>query len=183
MANYKKKHILIAGQKFAMLTVVKEVEQIGKRRRILCQCNCGNIKIVDLAELTRKRKKTLSCGCYRLNMGALKHGMTKTRLFGIWDGMKQRCINYNNKTYFRYGFRGIGVCEEWLDNFESFKDWALKNGYKEDLQIDRINNDGNYEPNNCRWVTPKIQSQNRGKKGCRTKLKEQWRLQKANLES
>jgi len=80
------------------------------------------------------------------------HGESKTKLYSVWNMMNQRCFNYKNKRYKDYGDRGITVCDEWLD-FTPFRDWSLNNGYAEGLQINRINNDGNYEPNNCNWVT------------------------------
>ena len=85
----------------------------------------------------------------------------KRRLRGIWYGMKERCRNPNSTSYENYGGRGIQICEEWLNSFEAFRDWALANGYTDDLTIDRIDNDGNYTPENCRWVTMKIQSNNK----------------------
>ena len=119
-----------------------------------------------------------SCGCefelqtYRINnitfscksCSSLKHGFNKkggrNRIYSIWDKMKTRCFNSNSKSFDRYGGRGITVCDEWKDNFITFKDWALQNGYEDNLSIDRINNDGNYEPSNCRWTTQKVQARN-----------------------
>ena len=85
---------------------------------------------------------------------------TNNKLYAIWNSMKQRCNNSNNKKYPRYGGRGIKVCKEWLYSFDSFKEWSVKNGYREGLAIDRINNDGNYEPSNCRWTDYKMQNNN-----------------------
>ena len=92
----------------------------------------------------------------RKNYWAIKHDMSYTRLYHIWLGMKGRCNNPNYVTYKNYGARGISVCDEWYD-FVTFKDWALNNGYSDDLSIDRIDNNGNYEPNNCRWTTNSVQ--------------------------
>lgn len=89
-----------------------------------------------------------------------KDGRKGTRLYRIWRNIKTRCLNTNNPSYKRYGGRGITVCNEWQNNFQAFKEWALSHGYAENLTIDRINNDGNYEPDNCRWITMKKQSMN-----------------------
>lgn len=91
-----------------------------------------------------------------------KHGKRNTRLFSIWANMVTRCYNPNATGYKKYGGRGITICDEWRDNFEVFYDWSMSNGYSDELTIDRINNDGNYEPTNCRWATVKTQSNNRG---------------------
>lgn len=89
-----------------------------------------------------------------------KHGGKSEKLYSIWQGIKQRCLNKKNASYKNYGLRGIQICDVWKENYASFRDWSLQNGYKEGLTIDRINNDGNYEPNNCRWTTQSVQMQN-----------------------
>jgi len=107
-----------------------------------------------------KNKKT--CGCVTNELKKhTTHNLSKTKLYKVWSSMKDRCSNKNNVGYKNYGGRGIRVYDDWITDFISFKEWAIKNGYTENLTIDRINNDGNYEPNNCRWVTPKIQSMNK----------------------
>lgn len=90
----------------------------------------------------------------------VKHGKKNTRLYRIWLQMKNRCFNIRTNRYKDYGGRGITVCDEWKNDFTKFYDWSILNGYQENLTIDRIDNDGNYEPSNCRWVTVKIQNRN-----------------------
>ena len=91
----------------------------------------------------------------------MKHGMCGTRLYRIWGNIKGRCYCKSRREYKNYGGRGIKICDEWISNFQAFYDWAISNGYKDDLTIDRINVNGNYEPNNCRWITNKEQQCNR----------------------
>ena len=113
---------------------------------------------------------TNSCGCY--NIRAKTHGMSDTRLYSIWRGMKKRTTNISHQAYPRYGGRGIIVCDEWKNNFMSFYEWAILNGYSDELCIDRIDNDRNYEPSNCRWATRVIQGRNRRiRKGNKTGYK------------
>ena len=90
-----------------------------------------------------------------------KHALKKTRLYGIWLQIKNRCFNSNTGRYKDYGGRGITMCDEWKDNFQTFYDWSMSHGYSDDLTIDRIDNNGNYEPSNCRWVTVKEQNRNK----------------------
>ncbi len=126
----------------------------------LCQCDCGNTTIVSRGNL--KKGTVKSCGCSRAHaQEKFKKSNTYRRLKRIWFGIKTRCCNKNHKDYPAYGGRGICVCNEWFFDFDSFYQWSLNNGYKEDLSIDRICNDGNYEPDNCRWVSPKVQSNNK----------------------
>lgn len=95
------------------------------------------------------------------NSASYTHGQSKTRLYAVWNSMRQRCENEKSSCYERYGGRGIRVCKEWTDSFEAFRDWSLSNGYAAGLTIDRIDNSGDYRPGNCRWTTPKEQSRNR----------------------
>ena len=112
-----------------------------------------------------KRGNTNSCGCYhkrRVKESSITHGLRSTRLYTVWANIKRRTLNSKNKHYNDYGGRGITICDEWKNDFMPFYNWAMLNGYEENkgLSIDRIDNDGNYEPNNCRWTTKTIQSRN-----------------------
>lgn len=148
------------GMHFGRLVVIENVTDVG-RSRFLCRCSCGNKKIVRMDHL--RRGLVLSCGCFRKEITAersTKHGMKNTRLYRCWRNMKTRCYNPNGAEFSLYGGRGITVCEEW-QTFEPFYEWAMANGYRDDLSIDRIDNDGNYEPSNCKWSTQKEQALNR----------------------
>lgn len=138
----------------------------GNNRSWVCQCECGNRTIVLRGDLTSG--KTSSCGCYlseqtskRNSIYKTTHGQSGDRLHGIWINMKQRCTNLNDDAYQNYGARGIEVCQEWEESYISFRDWAHSNGYQDDLSIDRIDNNGNYEPSNCHWSTPTQQNNNK----------------------
>ena len=126
--------------------------------RWLCKCDCGKDVIVLASNLVRGLSK--SCGCYaKDHPSQLKHGMRHTRIYKTWCGIKYRCNNPNAYGYENYGGRGIRVCDEW-EEFEPFYKWAMENGYSDDLSIDRIDVNGNYEPSNCRWVDDKTQANN-----------------------
>lgn len=152
----------LTGKRYGRLKVVKYIGIKDTHKAYLCKCDCGNEKIMKSSDLRSGRVR--SCGCYRTQYMINKnttHGLRKHRLYGIWNNIKSRCTNPNSDSYNRYGGRGIKMCAEWKDNFKAFYDWSMENGYKENLTIDRINNDGNYEPDNCRWVTDKKQANNR----------------------
>lgn len=105
-----------------------------------------------------------SCGCNRgqkQNKNNYKHGETKSKLYKVWSMIKQRCLNKNNKFWKDYGGRGITICDEWKNSFESFRDWSMNHGYKKGLEIDRIENNKGYYPDNCRWTTHKENCNNR----------------------
>ena len=159
------------GQKFGKLTVIsfhhKKERVYGNRRRTfcyyLCKCDCGNETIVAKDFLIKKKNPTKSCGCISKNFLrslTMTHGKSNTRLFRIWAHIKDRCFNENNDAYKNYGGRGISMCLEWKNDFMSFYNWAKENGYNNNLTIDRKDNNGNYEPKNCRWITAKEQHRN-----------------------
>ena len=156
----------LTGQRFGRLSVVKlgepKVLPSGQKMRTwICICDCGKETTVYQQHLTRGDTK--SCGCYCSECSSKRlttHGETKTRLYKTWNSMRQRCFNPKSQSYVHYGKRGITICDEWND-FLAFKNWAIENGYRADLSIDRIDVNGNYEPSNCRWVDAKTQANNK----------------------
>ena len=155
----------LTNQRFGKLVALKKVPSKNHHTYWLCQCDCGNQKIIDGCRL--RRGDTKSCGCLSIEQAKINfqknfytHRQSKTRLYRIWKGMKNRCYNERTPKYKDYGMRGIRIYEEW-QNFEPFYDWAMNNGYQDDLTIDRIDVNGNYEPNNCRWIKSSLQARNR----------------------
>ena len=181
----------LTGKRFGRLVVIGLQPSETRKTYWICQCDCGNIKVVRSDSL--QCGSIRSCGCLKKEQdeknlsqgnGHRKYAETGfkvggTRLYSIWQGIKSRCYNEHNARYDRYGGRGIKVCDEWRNDFVNFYNWAIKNGYSADLTIDRINNDGDYCPENCHWATAKEQCNNRStniliKIGNATKTLTQW---------
>ena len=159
-----RKVIDVTGQKFGRLTVISRAENSKTGQvRWLCECECGNQTVVQGADLRRGRTK--SCGCWNSEKNSKRsktHGMTRSKIYRTWQGIKTRCFNQNNHKYSNYGGRGIAMFPEWINDFQKFYEYVSKlPHYGEDgYSLDRIDNNGNYEPNNLRFATTKEQSLN-----------------------
>lgn len=155
------KPIDITGERFGRLLVLEKAATMNGRAYWICRCDCGNTIKTSAGSLMYG--KTRSCGCLRkelMKSKATVHGFYGEPLYNVWNMMKQRCRNPNNKDYHFYGGRGISVCNDWLQ-YTIFREWAIKSGYSPGLTIDRINPNGIYEPENCRWITIQEQQKNR----------------------
>lgn len=174
----------LTGRRFGRLVVLEMAQDNGKITRWKCRCDCGNISTVTVYNLTNGHTK--SCGCLRdekVRERAIArnatHRKTNSRLYPIWHSMKQRCTDPHQPAWKYYGGRGITVCDEWLHSFEAFYRWAYENGYRDDAPkwectLDRIDNNGNYCPENCRWVDMKTQIANQRKDRSRRNEKGQY---------
>jgi hypothetical protein len=147
----------IVGLKYGKLTIIEDLGKRGTYRMTMCLCECGNK--VEKCWYAIKRTPMPSCGCSRY-AAVTKHGLHGHPLYGVWKGMKQRCIDPNAVNFHDYGERGIYVCEEWKHDFLAFHTWCMANGWKKGLDIDRKDNDGIYEPSNCRFVTRFVGNRN-----------------------
>lgn len=153
----------LEGKKFNYLTVIERVKKENSKQTYWkCKCECGNITITTSPHL--KDGHTRSCGCLqkqKMKEIMTTHNLSNTRIFKIWCGIKDRTMRTTHKSHKNYGAKGIKMCDEWMNSFEAFYNWAINNGYQEYLTIDRINNNDDYKPNNCRWITMKAQQNNR----------------------
>jgi len=159
MSNIENKYI---GNKIGKITIVKFLGTIKKNKGDyhnfwLGRCECGREIFLRKNEIEKQKRKT----CKLCSKPTKTHGLTNTRLFNIWQSMKSRCYNPNNQDYKNYGGRGINMCSQWKDSFLNFYNWAMKNNYNENLSIDRIDVNGDYNPNNCKWSTNMEQSYNK----------------------
>lgn len=160
------KTVDLTGQRFGRWEILRKTESFRRKdgkteSQYVCKCDCGTVKVRKAKDILGN---SISCGCFRSEYMRNKrttHGMTDSRLFNIWDSMKQRC-RIDNENHKHWAGKGIAVCDEWLGEkgFENFQKWAVENGYADNLTIDRKDTNGNYEPNNCRWVDYYIQNNN-----------------------
>ena len=156
------KLINLVGERFGRLVVVEKDKARNGHVRWRCKCDCGKECIVYGSSL--KTGNTTSCGCYKAENSKRLYSSVRQndkRLYAVWNGIKQRCLNKNSRSYHNYGGRGIKICDEWANDYKSFYNWAMRSGYQSGLQIDRIDNDGDYCESNCRFVSRNIQSNNK----------------------
>ena len=154
------KEIEMINRKFGKLTEISFAGNKNGERAWICLCDCGNItKAIRGSDL--RNGSTKSCGCLKKeNSTRRTHGLGKSKLYDVWKTMRRRCNSPTSHRYEHYGRRGIKVCDEWND-YAAFHKWAYENGYHEGLTIDRVDVNGDYKPDNCRWTTMKVQSNNK----------------------
>lgn len=161
--------IPMIGKKFGRLTVIQRAGAVpGGCALYICECECGNITH-PIKGTNLRNGDTQSCGCLAKEVAKkthTTHGKTNTRLFNIWSGMRERCNNPNCRAFKDYGGRGIKICPEWEHDFQTFYEWAMSNGYADNLTIDRKDNEKGYSPDNCRWTT--TAEQNRNRRNCKS---------------
>lgn len=158
MCNRGSKRIDYTNMRFNSLVACRYSHLAVRNTYWIFKCDCGEEKPIRIADV--KSGKVKSCGCIH-KIGVVTHGLTNNRLYNIWRGMKYRCYNSLHPKYKYYGGRGIIVYDEWMHSPQAFIDWSMNTGYNSTLEIDRIDNDGNYEPSNCRWVTHKENCNNK----------------------
>lgn len=153
----------LSGNVYGKLTVLQLSHTKNRKSYWVCQCSCDNKTITIVRSDCLTSGNTKSCGCLNYEHAIITHNMSKTKLYHIWASMKNRCYNENDTNFKHYGGKGIKVYDDWINSFEDFHLWSIDNGYIENsnLTIDRIDTYGNYEPSNCRWVTQKIQNNNK----------------------
>lgn len=153
----------LIGKRFGRLRAIEHKgRRADGREQYLCKCDCGREIVVIAKNL--KNNNTKSCGCLKRDSwlaANVTHGKSKTKLYRVWASIKDRCYRSGCKNYHNYGGRGIAMCDEWKDSFQSFYEWATSNGYSPGLTIERMDVDGNYTPDNCCWITAHEQCQNK----------------------
>lgn len=150
------------GDKFGYLEVVELKPGRNNSIKYVCKCHCGNTIVTGSWDLLgiKNRRPRKSCGCqrYAQNKKCVKH----FHLYTIWKSLEAKCYKKYHTSYERYGGKGITVCDEWLNSFDSFLEWSFNNGYSRELTLDRIDSTKGYYPENCRWTTLQVQEINKG---------------------